>query len=63
MLIMATIPIVESAIPPTRAFSIIEVLTSPWAPADTNVTADSYTQIIHYVSDGSIIFNVTENYP
>lgn len=53
----------ESAIPPTRAFPIIEVLTSPWFGSDFNVTSDSYADTVHYVSDGSIWFNVTETYP
>ena len=60
MLFVASIPGVESAIPPTRAFSIIEVFTTP---TPTNVTSDSYVDIVHYVSDGSITFNVTETYP
>ena len=63
MLIIATVPIVESAIPPTRAFPIIEVLTSPWATTDTNVTSSSYVDVWHIVTDGSITFNVTECYP
>lgn len=54
---------VESQIPPTNALQIIEVLTSPWAGQDTNVTADSYNDRFYFVSDGSILFNVTETYP
>jgi len=63
MLFVATAPIVESAIPPTRAFPIIEVLTSPFAANDTNVTSTSFSDVWHIVGDGSITFNVTECYP
>jgi len=63
MLFIATMPIVESAIPPTRAFPIIEVLTSTFAPTDTNVTSTSFADVWHIVSDGSITFNVTETFP
>ena len=37
------------------AVTTIEVQTDPWYSRNTNVTAP----LIHYVSDGSIIFNVT----
>lgn len=47
-------------IAPTNAFDTINVETSPWADTDTLVTADVYNQKIYFVSDGSIIFNVTE---
>lgn len=54
---------VESAIPPTRAFMNITVQTSPWAPQDTPVVANSSSSRVFYVSDGSIIFNVTTTPP
>lgn len=60
MLFVASIPAIESAIPPTRAFPDIEVLTQPIA---TNVTSTSFSDIWHIVGDGSITFNVTECYP
>ena len=64
VVLIINIPMVESAIPPTRAFSIIEIMTSEWSPAgDTNVTADSYSQRVYYVSDGSILFNATDTPP
>jgi len=60
MLFFASVPGVESAIPPTRAFSIFEVFT---APNPTNVTANSYAERVYFVTDGSITFNVTETAP
>ena len=53
-----------SAIPPTNAFDDIGVST-PWSTFAnfTNVTADSSGQMIYFVSDGSIAFNVTTTYP
>ncbi len=50
----------DSGIPPTDAFERFTVETSPTHGTDTNVTADNYTQRIFFVSDGSILFNVTE---
>jgi hypothetical protein len=47
-------------IAPTNAFDIINVQTSPWAASDTLVEADVYNQKIYFVSDGSVIFNVTD---
>lgn len=53
-----------SSIPPTAAFQTIEVQTDPWSSfGNYTVTADTSFQQIHYVSDGSIWFNVTESYP
>jgi len=53
-----------SSIPPTAAFQSIEVQTDPWSAfGNYTVTADTSYQQIHFVSDGSIIFNVTETYP
>lgn len=53
-----------SSIPPTGAFQSIEVQTDPWSAfGNYTVTADTSYQEIHYVSDGSIWFNVTESYP
>jgi len=49
-------------IAPTDSFQTIQVETSPWADTDTLVTADVYNQKIYFVSDGSIIFNVTNAY-
>lgn len=50
-------------IPPTPAWKVFNVLTSPWATNDTNVNATAYNDLIYFVSDGSITFNVTESYP
>ena len=47
-------------IAPTDSMQTINVQTSPWAASDTLVIAESYDQKIYFVSDGSIIFNVTE---
>lgn len=47
-------------IAPTDAMQDIQVQTSPWYVSDTLVTADTYDQKIYFVSDGTIIFNVTE---
>lgn len=54
------IPNSNIGIAPTDAMQNIQVQTSPWYFSDTLVTADSYDQKIYFVSDGSIIFNVTE---
>ena len=63
MLFVASIPGVESAIPPTRAFSIIQICNVSATDNAFNVTSDSYADIIHFVSDGSISFNVTDTPP
>ena len=48
---------------PTPAISKITVQTSPWAGMDTPVVAEIYNDEVWFVSDGSILFNVTESYP
>lgn len=50
-------------IAPTDALQTINVQTSPWAVSDTLVVAEQYDETFYFVSDGSIIFNVTESYP
>jgi len=57
------LPMVESAIPPTPAIKVINVFTSDNYPSDTNVNATLYNDLVYFVSDGSITFNVTESYP
>lgn len=54
------IPNSNIGIAPTNSFDRIDVQTSPWAESDTLVTADVYNQKIYFVSDGSVIFNVTD---
>lgn len=54
------IPNSNIGIAPTDAMETIQVQTSPWYTSDTLVEADSYNQKIYFVSDGTIIFNVTE---
>jgi len=51
-------------IAPTEAIERINVQTSPnhQLVNDTVVKADVYNELIWFVSDGSIIFNVTEAY-
>ncbi len=49
-------------IAPTEAIERINVQTSPWAGNDTVVKADVYNELIWFVSDGSIEFNVTDAY-
>jgi len=48
---------------PTPAISKITVQTSPWASSDTPVVSEIYNDEVWFVSDGSIIFNVTDSYP
>jgi len=61
--IFLSVPIVESAIPPTRAFPNINV-SIPWYSPDTIlVESQSSSDQWFLVSDGSMTFNVTENYP
>lgn len=50
-------------IAPTDALQTINVQTSPWAVSDTLVVAEQYDETFYFVSDGSVIFNVTESYP
>jgi len=57
------IPNSNIGIAPTDAMHTIQVQTSPWAVSDTLVVAEQYDQQIYFVSDGSIIFNVTEAVP
>ncbi len=59
------IPDTMIGVPPTDAMHTINVQTNPpsnraQAFSDTLVQADFYDQKIYFVSDGSIIFNVTE---
>ena len=59
----ASIPIVESAIPPTRAFQAINV-SLPWFTGDDHlVESETSTDTVFFVSDGSITFNVTTTAP
>ena len=53
----------DAAIPPTPAWKTITVMTSDWFGSDTEVTANNAVDNMFLVSDGSITFNVTENYP
>ncbi len=62
--IVDAIPNANIGIAPTNALSTINVQTSPpsnpaQALSDTLVEADLYNQKIYFVSDGSVIFNVT----
>lgn len=41
------------------SINTIEVQTNTWYSSNTNVTSS----LVHFVSDGSIIFNVTNSYP
>lgn len=50
-------------IAPTNAVETINVQTSPWAVSDTLVVAEQYDETFYFVSDGSVIFNVTTTYP
>jgi hypothetical protein len=54
---------VESAIPPTAAIKEIEVETSHWEASNRLVQSTSYQERIYFVTDGSIIFNVTTTAP
>jgi len=60
---IATIPLSESAIPPTRAFPFINV-SVPWFTPDTiRVESQSSSDEWNIVSDGSMFFNITECFP
>ncbi len=59
------IPDTMIGVPPTDALSKINVQTNPpsnraQALSDTLVEADVYNEKIYFVSDGSIVFNVTD---
>jgi len=60
-ILIVGIPYAESAIPPTAAIRDIFVQTSPWFGQDTLVQATNSSDRVYYISDGSIIFNVTES--
>jgi len=51
----------ESAIPPTPAIKTITVDTSHWAGFDTVVDTEVYDDQVFYMTDGSIILNVTSS--
>ena len=55
------IEVAESAIPPTPAIKTITVDTSHWAGGDTIVDTDTYNDQVFYMTDGSIILNVTNS--
>lgn len=62
-LLLVPIPELDAAIPPTSAFAKINVMTEPWFGSNTNVNATSSSELIYFVSDGSITFNVTTTEP
>ena len=62
-LVAFVLPVVESYIPPTAAVRDIFVQTSWWSANDTRVSADNSSDRVYFVTDGSIIFNVTQSYP
>lgn len=63
LFMIATIPMSESAIPPTRAFPFINV-SVPWFSQNTTlVESISSSDQWNLVSDGSMTFNVTECFP
>lgn len=63
VLITATLPLVESAIPPTPSLKCVVVQTSNWFLNDTTVCSTVYDDTWQYVTDGSITFNVTDSLP
>ena len=50
---------VDAGIPPTKAIQKINVDTSHWYGTDTWVNASNSRQELYFVTDGSIIMNVT----
>jgi hypothetical protein len=50
---------IEAGIPPTGAVQSIQVQTSHWEAEDREVIATSFNERIYFVTDGSILFNVT----
>lgn len=61
LFIIAAIPIVESAIPPTRAFPFINITVDWFSPDPVRVESLSSSDTWTLISDGSIYFNVTES--
>lgn len=55
------IPYAESAIPPTAALRDIFVSTDWFSSEPTLVQATNSSDRVYYISDGSIIFNVTSS--
>lgn len=53
----------RTSIPPTPAVKTVNVDTTPFAGVTTNVTTTTHDDIIYFVSDGSIWFNVTDTAP
>lgn len=61
--VFATTPMGEAAIPPTRAIQNLNI-SVPWAdPQTVLVESTDSSDTFHFVSDGSITFNVTSTYP
>lgn len=61
LFMIATIPISESAIPPTRAFPFINVSVPWFSPDPITVESQSSSDVWTLISDGSVYFNVTES--